>query len=52
MWLDDDLPEGAIAAGTADAQAWKWVSQPDAPVFSGRRAHTQGGQGDQRQHIS
>jgi hypothetical protein len=50
VWLEDDLPEGAIPAGTGDAAAWKWVTQPDSPVFSGQRAHTQGGQGEQRQH--
>ena len=50
VWLEDDLPEGARPAGTGDAAAWKWVAKPDAPVFSGQRAHTQGGQGQQRQH--
>ncbi len=49
VWLDDDLPEGAVPAGTGDAEAWKWVSKPDAPVFSGQRAHTQGGTGEHRQ---
>ncbi|MGO8929761.1 MAG: DUF1553 domain-containing protein [Limisphaerales bacterium] len=50
VWLEDDLPEGATTAGTGGAEAWKWVAKPDAPVFSGQRAHTQGGQGEQRQH--
>jgi len=50
VWLEDELPEGAVPAGTGDADAWKWVSKPDAPVFSGQRAHTQGGTGQQRQH--
>ena len=50
VWLEDDLPEGARPAGTGDAAAWKWVAKSDAPVFSGQRAHTQGGQGQQRQH--
>ena len=50
VWLEDDLPEGASPAGTGDAEAWKWVSKPDAPVFSGQRAHTQGGTGEKRQH--
>jgi hypothetical protein len=50
VWLEDELPEGAVPAGTGDADAWKWVSKPDAPVFSGQRAHTQGGKGEQRQH--
>jgi mono/diheme cytochrome c family protein len=49
VWLEDELPESAVPAGTGDADAWKWVSKPDAPVFSGQRAHTQGGQGEQRQ---
>jgi hypothetical protein len=50
VWLEDDLPEGATPAGTGDADAWKWVAKPDAPVFSGQRSHTQGGTGKQRQH--
>jgi hypothetical protein len=50
VWLEDELPEGAVTAGTGDADAWKWVSKPDAPVLSGQRAHTQGGKGEQRQH--
>ena len=50
VWLEDDLPEGASPAGSGDAEAWKWVTKPDAPVFSGQRAHTQGGTGQQRQH--
>jgi mono/diheme cytochrome c family protein len=50
VWLEDDLPQGASPAGTGDKEAWQWVSKPDAPVFSGQRAHTQGGKGEQRQH--
>ena len=50
VWLEDDLPEGASPGGTGDAEAWKWVAKLDAPVFSGQRAHTQGGKGEQRQH--
>ena len=50
VWLEDGLPEGASPAGTGAAEAWKWFAKPDAPVFSGQRAHTQGGQGEQRQH--
>jgi hypothetical protein len=50
VWLEDEFPEGAVPAGTGDADAWKWVSKPDAPVLSGQRAHTQGGKGEQRQH--
>ena len=49
VWLEDDLPEGAILPDRG-RRAWKWVSKPDAPVFSGQRAHTQGGKGEQRQH--
>jgi mono/diheme cytochrome c family protein len=51
VWLEDDLPAGASPSGTGDADAWKWIAKPDAPVFSGQRAHTQGGQGEQRQHL-
>ena len=50
VWLEDDLPQGANPGGTGDAGAWIWVAKPDAPVFSGERAHTQGGKGEQRQH--
>ncbi len=50
VWLEDDLPKGASPAGTGDGEAWKWVASPEAPVFSGQRAHTQGGPGEQRQH--
>ena len=50
VWFEDDLPEGASPSGTGDAKAWTWVAKPDAPVFSGQRAHTQGGEGRQRQH--
>jgi mono/diheme cytochrome c family protein len=50
VWLEDDLPQGASTAGTGGAEAWKWVAKSDAPVFSGQRAHTQGGMGEQRQH--
>ena len=50
VWMEDDLPEGAVPAGTGDGDAWRWVAEPGAPVFSGHRAHTQGGQGQQRQH--
>ena len=51
VWLEDEFPEGASPGGTGDAAAWKWVTKPDAPVFSGQRAHTQGGEGQQRQHF-
>jgi mono/diheme cytochrome c family protein len=50
VWLTDDLPEGATPDGTGGAAAWKWVSTPEAPVLSGHRVHTQGGEGKQRQH--
>lgn len=51
-WIDDDLPAGANASGTGGAEAWSWVSKSEGPVFSGQRAHTQGGKGKQRQHLA
>jgi hypothetical protein len=51
VFLDDAVPEGAQLDGTGGAAAWKWVAAPEAPVFSGSRAHTVGADGDQlRQH--
>jgi hypothetical protein len=56
IWIEDDLPPGATPDGTTDHKpaAWVWVTQPD-PVFSGLRAHTQGGidhpVGATRQHF-
>jgi hypothetical protein len=50
VWLDDALPEGSHADGTGGADAWKWVTKSEGPVFSGERAHTQGGMGKQLQH--
>lgn len=46
VWFDDDLPAGAKSNG-----AWKWVSAPDGPVFSGKRAHTQETSADKTQHF-
>jgi hypothetical protein len=49
-WIDDELPSGATTDGTGGSgAAWKWVTEP---VFSGTRAHTQGGEGRQRQHYA
>jgi hypothetical protein len=50
VWIDDELPAGAQLLGSAGADSWHWVSAPDAPVFSGKRSHTQSGMGEQRQH--
>jgi len=44
VWVDEALPGGARPDGTAKADSWKWVTQPD-PVYSGMRSHTQAGQG-------
>jgi mono/diheme cytochrome c family protein len=52
VWLDDDLPPGAKASGTGGADAWKWITKSEGPVFSGERAHTQTGEGKQLQHYS
>jgi len=46
VWIDDKLPAGAKAAG----DAWKWVTAPDAPVFSGKRSHTLDASADKQQH--
>jgi hypothetical protein len=37
VWVDDDLPAGAVRQGNEGANSWKWVSAP-RPVFSGKRA--------------
>ena len=53
VWIDDELPADASTTGTGGAaEAWKWKSKAEAPVFSGNRAHTQGGKGDTRQHYT
>jgi hypothetical protein len=52
VWIDDDLPAGAKPSGTGGAEAWKWITKSDGPVFSGERAHSQGGKGKERQHIA
>ncbi|WP_160164474.1 PSD1 and planctomycete cytochrome C domain-containing protein [Pedosphaera parvula] len=53
VWIDDELPRGARMDGTGGAKnAWKWVTKEQGPVFSGERSHTQGGKGEQRQHIA
>ena len=48
VWIDDDLPSGAMAS----ANSWKWISKSEGPVFSGERAHTQSGKGKQLQHFA
>jgi hypothetical protein len=48
VWMDDDLPSGAMAS----ANSWNWISKSDGPVFSGERAHTQSGKGKQLQHYA
>jgi hypothetical protein len=40
VWMDDDLPQGARGGGSDKEESWSWV---ETPVFSGKRAHTQGG---------
>ena len=50
VWVEDDLPAGATPDGTGGAKAWEWVSAPQAPILSGKRVHTQNGEGKQRQH--
>jgi hypothetical protein len=37
IWVDDELPAGAVAQGNEGAASWKWVGKPN-PVFSGKRA--------------
>ncbi|HEX4591865.1 MAG TPA: DUF1549 domain-containing protein, partial [Gemmataceae bacterium] len=36
VWVDDDLPPNSKPS----AEAWQWVTEPDHPVLSGRRATT------------
>ena len=48
VWIDDDLPSGAMAS----ANSWKWISKSEGPVFSDERAHTQSGKGKQLQHFA
>jgi hypothetical protein len=48
VWMDDDLPSGAMAS----ANSWKWISKSEGPVFSGERSHTQSGKGKQLQHYA
>ena len=50
VWSDDKVPAGSSVSGSAGEESWKWVSQPEFPVLTGGRAHTQGGAGMQRQH--
>src|ERR1051326_1410705 len=52
VWIDDNLPVGAKPNGTGGAEAWKWITKSEGPVFSGERAHSQGGKGKERQHIA
>ncbi|MCH8828829.1 MAG: PSD1 domain-containing protein [Planctomycetes bacterium] len=40
VWIDDDLPAGAIAAGQEASASWKWITAQAGPVHSGKRAHT------------
>jgi hypothetical protein len=44
VWVDDELPPGAVAQGNEGADSWKWVVKP-APVFSGERATQRKAQG-------
>ncbi len=37
VWVDDDLPAGAVPQGEEGPHSWKWVTAP-RPVFSGKRA--------------
>ncbi|HEY3128489.1 MAG TPA: PSD1 and planctomycete cytochrome C domain-containing protein [Acidobacteriota bacterium] len=51
VWLDDNLPPGAKTEGGGRGDSWKWVGRPEYPVFSGTRAHTQGGDNEFSQHL-
>ena len=39
VWIDDNLPAGAVPQGHESAASWKWIEQKDGPVFSGKRSH-------------
>ncbi len=47
VWVEDELPPGA----TPNGQTWKWVSRPDAPVFSGAKSHTLNTAAHEEQHF-
>jgi hypothetical protein len=54
VWIDDELPRGAVAAGNTKENPWKWVSTPQ-PVL-GKLAHTfsstePANPGETRQHF-
>jgi formylglycine-generating enzyme required for sulfatase activity/tetratricopeptide (TPR) repeat protein/tRNA A-37 threonylcarbamoyl transferase component Bud32 len=43
VWIDDDIPPGAVsyvqsASRSGPNEPWTWVTQPQHPVLSGRRA--------------
>ncbi|MCI0739672.1 MAG: PSD1 and planctomycete cytochrome C domain-containing protein [Gemmataceae bacterium] len=44
VWLDDAPPQGAKTGFQGEA-GWQWVTAPDHPVFSGRRAVYRSGSG-------
>jgi len=50
VWVDDALPPGAVAGGSAGPESWQFVESP-FPVHRGDRAHTQESDGRQVQHL-
>lgn len=54
VWIDDELPRGAVATGNTEANAWKWTTTP-APAM-GTQSHTYSGAshrgpGETQQHF-
>lgn len=45
VWFDDQLPDGASPEGNEGNQSWNFVSQPDHPVFSGKKSTRRSGKG-------
>jgi hypothetical protein len=44
VWVDDDLPPGAVPHGSEGPASWKWVTAP-RPVLSGKRASVRSAKG-------
>jgi serine/threonine protein kinase/formylglycine-generating enzyme required for sulfatase activity/WD40 repeat protein len=38
VWIDDDIPRGAVSYKNGPNEPWTWVTQPQHPVLSGKRA--------------
>lgn len=45
VWIDDELPAGAVAQGNGNPP-WQFVGAPDHPVHSGKKSTVRTGEGD------